>query len=99
LLREMNARTLILLGCFAVRFGIAQGTFQNLNFESAVLPVIPAGQLGGRIPIDTGLPGWSGDIAIMANPADILHQSQVRQNGHNLGLPVSPFSALLGFRL
>jgi hypothetical protein len=35
-----------------------QGTFQNLNFEMAQLPVIPAGQSGGTVSISNALPYW-----------------------------------------
>jgi hypothetical protein len=38
----------------------AQGTFQNLNFESATLPVIPSGQYGGPVSILSGIPRWKG---------------------------------------
>jgi hypothetical protein len=33
--------------------------FQNLDFESANLPVIPYGQYGNLVPISNALPGWS----------------------------------------
>lgn len=36
-----------------------QGTFQNLDFESATLPILPPGQLGGLVPVSTALPYWS----------------------------------------
>ncbi|MGA2555128.1 MAG: PEP-CTERM sorting domain-containing protein [Verrucomicrobiota bacterium] len=37
----------------------AQGDLQNLNFEAANLPVIPAGQYGGEVPVSSALPGWT----------------------------------------
>jgi hypothetical protein len=41
----------------------AQGTFQNLDFESASLTPISAGQDGGEIPLGSALPDWSATIA------------------------------------
>lgn len=37
-----------------------QGTFQNLDFESPVLPLVP--NLNGYVPITNALPGWRGYI-------------------------------------
>jgi len=36
-----------------------QGTFGNLDFESANLPFVPAGQFGADVPTTQGLPGWT----------------------------------------
>src|ERR1035438_9864759 len=41
---------------------LAQGTFQNLDFESANLSPIPPRQYGGFVPVTDALPGWSGYI-------------------------------------
>jgi len=41
---------------------LGQGTFQNLDFESANLSPVPGGQYGGFVPITNALPGWSGYI-------------------------------------
>jgi hypothetical protein len=43
-------------GCWSL---CAQGTFQNLDFESANLTPIPAGQFGGPVSISAALSGWS----------------------------------------
>jgi len=53
------ALTLFLL--FAGNMMHGQGTFQNLDFESANLPPVPAGQFGGPVPIASALPGWSAE--------------------------------------
>jgi hypothetical protein len=37
----------------------AQGTFQNLDFESANLAPVPSGQFGGLVPISDALPSWT----------------------------------------
>jgi hypothetical protein len=39
-------------------FAFGQGTFVNLNFESANLPVLSPGQQGGLVPVSAALPGW-----------------------------------------
>jgi len=56
----------------------AQGSFQNLNFESADLTPVPAGQGGGLVPISEGLPGWTGYLG-----SDQV--TQVLQNNLTLG--------------
>lgn len=49
----------LLLVAFQVQTGsFAQGTFQNLGFESANLTPIPAGQFGSLVPVAAALPGW-----------------------------------------
>jgi hypothetical protein len=56
----------------------AQGTFQNLNFESATLSPIPAGQFGGSVSIFSALPHWTGYLGS-------VQQTQVLQNDYDLG--------------
>ena len=56
----------------------AQGTFQNLDFESANLSPIPAGQYGGEVPLSSALPGWNASIGGVA-------LTQVLQNSYDLG--------------
>jgi hypothetical protein len=58
----------------------AQGTFQNLDFESATLSPIPPGQYGGEVPISEALPGWTGTI----NGTPV---TQALQNNITLGAP------------
>jgi hypothetical protein len=36
-----------------------QGTFQNLNFEQALVPDIPSGQGGNIVSVSNGVPGWA----------------------------------------
>ncbi len=63
-----------LLLAFVVAEGVvhAQGTFQNLAFESAAVPDLPANQSGGFVRIGSGMPAWGGFIG--ANPVtQILH--------------------------
>jgi len=64
---------------------VAQGTFQNLNFESATVVPIP-GDPFGRIQFDPAFPSWTGTI-------NGVPQSQALYN--NLFLS-SPGIALLG---
>ena len=56
--------------------------FQNLDFEGAHLPVIPAGQFGGFVPVGDALPGWT--VFVGTN-----QQSQVLQNNFSLGSAVA----------
>ena|ERR1043166_2624844 len=37
----------------------AQGTFQNLDFEQANVPIVPAGQFGSNVLSTDGVPGWT----------------------------------------
>jgi hypothetical protein len=52
--------TAVLLATLSRGFG--QGTFQNLNFESPVLPLTPDGF--SQVPIANAIPGWQGYIGI-----------------------------------
>ena len=36
-----------------------QGTFQNLDFEQATVPVVAAGQGGDPVAVSNGVPGWA----------------------------------------
>ena len=58
----------------------AQGTFQNLDFESAILADIPSGQGGSFVSISDAFPGWTGYIGTN-------QVTQVRQNNLTLGEP------------
>jgi hypothetical protein len=50
----------LLATCTVITSARAQGNFQNLDFESASLPSVPAGQYGGFVSFGAGLPGWTG---------------------------------------
>lgn len=58
----------------------AQGSFQDLDFESANLSTIPSGQYGGSVPISDALPGWTGFIGTN-------QVSTALQNNLTLGSP------------
>ncbi len=60
--RIRSALPITVSGLAAVVSAFGQSTFQNLDFESAALPVIPPGQSGGRVAITAALPGWRGYI-------------------------------------
>ena len=45
--------------------GYSQGTFQNLNFENPIPPLIP-----GLVPVTNALPGWTGYLN--GNPTDVV---------------------------
>ena len=54
--RLIGGLTLLL----SVAGALAQGTFQNLGFESANLAPIPPGQYGGPVSSFDAIPGWTG---------------------------------------
>jgi hypothetical protein len=78
-------RATLVTGCLACVLAVeslhAQGTFQNLDFESANLSPVPAGQFGGLVPFTQALPGWTGYIGE-------VQQTQVQQNAYYSGTPV-----------
>lgn len=77
----MNIKGWILwigLGLAANSSALAQGTFQNLDFESANLPTISQGQFGGTVPIGDAVPGWTAYLG-----AD--HVTTVLHNNLTLG--------------
>jgi hypothetical protein len=48
------------LGALLAAGGAAgQGTFQNLDFEQANVPDVPAGQVGSNVSVIDGVPGWT----------------------------------------
>jgi len=59
----------------------AQGTFTNLNFESASLTPVPAGQYGGTVSASQAFPGWT--------VTDGYEPLQVYQNNASLGTAVA----------
>ena len=50
----------VILLCTSGWDGLAQGTFQNLDFEMATLPVLAESLSGGflSVPASSALPGW-----------------------------------------
>lgn len=67
---------LILLN--AALLDAAAPPFQNLNFESANLPVLPVGQPGGLVSVTDALPGWNAFLGTQL-------QSQVHHNEFAVG--------------
>lgn len=58
----MNTRNWLLASAILVTWQpltAAQGTFINLDFESANLTVVPAGSLGGAVRPEEAIPGWT----------------------------------------
>jgi hypothetical protein len=60
----------------------AQGTFRNLDFESAQLPPVPRGQSGGFVSAVDGIPGW---IPYYNSGPNLLPGSSLSHNGLSLG--------------
>src|SRR6266566_5233969 len=59
--RARTARKLLLAAPWLASsvIGLAQGTFQNLDFESAVVPVLASDQ-PAFVPFTNAFPGWIG---------------------------------------
>lgn len=79
----MLKHTILRLNVAALSVGFsfslfAQGTFQNLDFESASLSPTPPGQYGGPVSITAALPGWTGYLGT-------TQISSVQQNNFALG--------------
>src|SRR6267378_409991 len=60
-LMKKHSNLLLLSATILLMPGVSfsQGTFQNLNFESANVPSVPAGQIGSHVTVAQGLPGWN----------------------------------------
>ena len=74
----MNVQILSSLMLGSAILANAQGTFQNLNFESANLSPVPSGQFGSFVSISDALPGWTGYLGSE-------QVTQVLQNNLTLG--------------
>jgi hypothetical protein len=59
---SLNCWLLTLLVVSLTYSAVCQGTFGNLDFESANVPFVPAGQFGANVPTSEGLPGWTADF-------------------------------------
>ena len=57
-----NVVVSVILICLFAPQAECQDTFHNLDFESADLSVIPAGQGGGLVSIGAALPGWTASL-------------------------------------
>jgi hypothetical protein len=77
-LRGLTLCMLTLLFTFTSR---SQGTFVNLNFELANVPLVPAGQFGGIVSVTNGVPGWAVYLGGTA-------QTLMAHNDVSLGGPV-----------
>ncbi len=75
--QEVKTRHFILLGCLAAAHGFGQGTFQNLNFEGAV--VVSTGS--GTIQFGPAFPGWTGYFGSSA----LTPTSSIRYNDPSIG--------------
>jgi hypothetical protein len=73
--KKLAAAWLLCSACILAR---SQGTFLNLDFESASLPVVPPGQDGGLVSSLDAIPGWTAYYATSQT-------TQVLHNGVSLG--------------
>ena len=89
----MKAAIRILGLCFSLAASglnaLAQGTFQNLDFESAVLVPIPGDQFG-RVQFAPAFPGWIGNIDTDAETLALYNNMYLSSTGigiHGQGSP------------
>src|SRR5437867_11267640 len=68
---------LMLCVCFSAH---GQGTFQNLNFEEAVLVPIP-GDPYGRVEFAPAFPGWTGYVAQSSQSAALHDRTFLDSSG------------------
>jgi hypothetical protein len=54
----MKRASQLLFAVLIFQTSYAQGTFENLDFESAKLPVIPVGHFGNSVSPEDAIPGW-----------------------------------------
>jgi hypothetical protein len=80
----MKACAICLLVLTSVIAAQAQGTFRNLDFELANVPLVPAGQFGADVPISQGLPGWS--AFYNGNPTTSIWHNNVTLGGAEIGI-------------
>src|SRR5437867_2207990 len=59
--KTSKASIIYVLFLFHAVLGMAQGTFQNLDFEDAIykVPDVPSGQYGTPVSTADGIPGWT----------------------------------------
>jgi hypothetical protein len=74
------ALLVLALACFPCKKA-ETAAFENLDFESASLPVVPFGQYGGYVPISKGLSGWHAWLG--TNPV-----TQILHNNISVGSPI-----------
>lgn len=62
----------------------AQGTFQNLDFEAANVPIVPAGQYGSDVAVSNGVPGW--DVYIGGFPRSTMIHNNMSLGGAEVAI-------------
>ena len=58
---------------------VGQGTFQNLNFEAANVPDVPAGEFGSDVSVSDGVPGWV--VYIHGAQAGLMFHNNISTGG------------------
>jgi hypothetical protein len=83
MVRKVN-RTALALACGLALAGQAhaQGTFRNLDFESANVPGLPPGQ-GGFVSLTDGMPGWN---SLTVGPGGSIGHNTVSIGGAALAI-------------
>ena len=62
----------------------SQGTFRNLDFESANVPFVPSGQFGADVSISQGLPGWTAFYG--SSPVNTIFHNNMTLGGAEVGI-------------
>ena len=94
-MKRTGLAIVVLIPLLSALSSLAQGTFQNLGFESASLIPIP-GDPYGRVQFDPAFPGWTGFVGGVQQTAALYNNEFLDSSGisiidHNwsspLGLP------------
>ena len=87
----MNARTVIMFASLAALSSVAQGTFQNLNFEAAMIVPIPGQPY--TVQFAPAFPGWSASFAGFPTSRAITNAFALSTPGICLFAPGSMFGS------
>ncbi len=88
-------RTVLILTLVASQT-LKAADFQNLDFESANLPILPPGEVGGYVPISQALPGWSAYLGTLATDSILYNNFTLGSAVVSIQGPNSPLGAPLG---
>ncbi len=76
-----------------VQPALAQGTFQNLNFEASTVSPLPSGQSETSVPVSAAFPGWTAYKGTNVTPT--VSHNGLSTGGVNVGIIGPSFSLRL----